>query len=324
MIQKMGSGAVTRALAARLRLPVMAGPMFIASTPELLIAQSRAGIVGALPALNPRSPALLREALARITEALAGDERAAPFAINIVAHKTNARLDEDVAAVLNFEVPIVIVSLAAPTRIVAEVHAYGGLVFNDVISDRHARKCAEAGTDGLIAVAAGAGGHTGNLSPFALVQDIRRWWDGPLALAGCIATGRSVLSAQIMGADFAYIGSPFLASDEADTPAGFKAMIVASDAADVMVTDCFTGIPAAFLRPSIEANGLDPAALARDRLAPVDINDGGANPKAWRDIWSAGQGIGAVTRAEPAAAYIARLSEEYQTARRGLSRLAGI
>jgi nitronate monooxygenase len=324
MIGKLGSRATTQALAARLRLPVMAGPMFIASTPELLVEQSRAGIVGALPALNPRTPAMLRQALAQITGELAGDPRAAPFAINIVAHKTNERLAEDVAAVLDFKVPIVIVSLAASPEIVEAVHAYGGLVFNDVISDRHARKCAEGGGDGLIAVAAGAGGHTGNVSPFALVQDIRRWWEGPLALSGCIATGRGVLAAQVMGADFAYIGSPFLASDEANTAAELKAMVVASDASDVMVTDCFTGIPATFLRPSIEANGLQPGKLARDKAAPIDINNGGANARAWRDIWSAGQGIGAITRSEPAASYIERLSQEYETARRELSQLPGI
>ena len=319
MADKMGSRATAETLAARLRLPVMAGPMFIASTARLLIAQCRAGIVGALPALNPRSPALLREALDEFTEALSGDARAAPYAINIVAHKTNDRLDEDIAAVLDFKVPIVIVSLAAPERIVRAVHAYGGLVFNDVISNRHARKCAEAGSDGLIAVAAGAGGHTGNVSPFALVQDIRAWWDGPLALSGCIATGRTILAARVIGADFAYIGSPFLASDEANTSPAFKAMVVASEAADVLVTDCFTGIPATFLRPSIEANGLDAAALMRDRAAPIDIKDGGANPKAWRDIWSAGQGVGAVRRAEPASAYIARLATEYEAARRAFA-----
>jgi nitronate monooxygenase len=324
MSPRLGSRKTAETLAARLKLPVMAGPMFIASTAELLIAQCRAGIVGALPALNPRSPTLLREALGQITEALASDDEAAPFAINIVAHRTNDRLAEDVAAVVDFQIPIVIVSLAAPAEIVRAVQAYGGLVFNDVISDRHARKCAAAGTDGLIAVSAGAGGHTGNVSPFALVQEIRRWWDGPLALSGCIATGRNVLAAQVMGADFAYIGSPFLASDEANTAAEFRDMIVASDSADVVVTDCFTGIPATFLRPSILANGLDPAKLVRDRSAAIDIKDGGANAKAWRDIWSAGQGIGAITRSEPAAAYIARLVEEYQAARRQIAQLVAI
>jgi nitronate monooxygenase len=313
-----GSRAISRALAGKLRIPVMAGPMFIASTPELLIAQSKAGIVGALPALNPRTPEALAEALSQIREALDEDDGAAPWAINIVAHRTNERLEKDVAAVLDAKVPIVIVSLAAPAEIVSGVHGYGGLVFNDVVTNRHARKCAEAGADGLIAVAAGAGGHTGHVSPFALVQDIRAWWEGPLALSGCIATGPNILAAQLMGADFAYIGSPFLASLEANTAPAFKEMIVASDAADVVITDCFTGIPATFLRPSIMANGLDPAGLVRDRSAPININNGGANAKAWRDIWSAGQGIGAVKRAEPARAYIDRLVTEYEQARRDL------
>lgn len=321
-LPKLGSRALAKALAAKLRLPVMAGPMFIASTPELLIAQSRAGIVGALPALNPRSPQALREALAQIHEALDGETTAAPWAINIVAHRTNDRLAEDVQAVIEARVPIVIVSLAAPAEIVNGVHGYGGLVFNDVVSNRHARKCAKAGADGLIAVAAGAGGHTGHISPFALVQDIRAWWDGPLALSGCIATGRNVLAAQLMGADFAYIGSPFLASSEANTPQAFKEMVVASEAADVLVTDCFTGIAATFLRPSVEANGLDPTALVRDRSTPINIKDGGANTKAWRDIWSAGQGIGAVKRAEPAGAYIDHLADEYAEARMNLGELA--
>jgi nitronate monooxygenase len=321
MTDKLGSRATAEALKARLRIPVMAGPMFIASTAELLIAQSKAGIVGALPALNARHPSQLREALAMIRAELDPAPDAAPWAINLVAHKTNDRLDEDLAAVLRFRAPIVIVSLAAPQTIVEAVHAYGGLVFNDVVSDRHARKCAQAGADGLIAVAAGAGGHTGNVSPFALMQDIRRWWDGPLALSGCIATGRSILAAQVMGADFAYIGSPFLASNEANTAVGFKEMIVAGDAADIMVTDCFTGIPATFLRPSIEANGLDPNALVRDPNAVISIKDGGSNAKAWRDIWSAGQGIGAVTRAEPAAAFIDRLASEYAAAKHALADL---
>jgi len=318
-----GSVETTRSLQAKLRLPVIAGPMFIASTPELLIAQCQAGIVGSLPALNPRSPALLDEALDQIDAALqsgGGSAAPAPHAINIVAHRTNDRLEADVAAVVAHRVPIVIVSLAAPAEIVEAVHSYGGLVFNDVVSNRHAKRCAESGVDGLIAVAAGAGGHTGNVSPFALLQDIREWWDGPLALSGCIATGRNVLAARVMGADFAYIGSPFLASTEANTQPEFKEMVAAGDSTDVIVTDCFTGIPATFLRPSIEANGLDPNSLVRDRSAPINIKDGGSNSKAWRDIWSAGQGIGAVKRAEPAREFIDRLANEYATAKSELCR----
>jgi nitronate monooxygenase len=312
-----------------LRLPVFAGPMFIASTPSLVIAQCKAGIVGALPALNPRSTGEFDEALYEIEESLARhngsapERRAATYAVNLVAHRTNDRLEADLAVLLAHKVPIVIISLAAPTEIVSAVHAYGGLVFNDIISDRQARKCAEAGVDGLIAVCAGAGGHTGSVSPFAMVQELRRWWQGPLALSGCIATGRSILSARVMGADFAYIGSPFLASTEANTSLAFKEMIVSSSAADIIVTNCFTGVNATFLRPSIEANGLDPAALVRDpTIGGVNIKGGGANRKAWRDIWSAGQGIGCITAHGPAAAYIERLANEYTQAAAALAQIA--
>jgi nitronate monooxygenase len=316
-----GDPSIAPSLRGRLRLPVMAGPMFIASTVDLLVAQCCAGILGSMPALNPRSTAALDEGLHAIKERLAAydaaypDMPAAPFSINLVAHRSNDRLDADLSVLLAHRVPVVIVSLSAPAEIVAAVHGYGGLVFNDVINDRHARKCAEAGADGLIAVCAGAGGHTGNLSPFALMQEIREWWQGPLALSGCIATGRSVLAAEAMGADFAYIGSPFLASLEANTQAGFKDMVVASSAKDVVVTNCFTGVPATFLRPSIEANGLDPATLIRPEGTAINIKDGGSNAKAWRDIWSAGQGIGAVKHSEPAAAFLARLVGEYAAAK---------
>lgn len=316
-----GSPELARTLRGRLRLPIFAGPMFIASTPALLVEQCKAGIVGSLPALNLRSSLELDAAIAAIAATLADYDRrhpgnlSAPYAVNLVAHKTNDRLREDLIIIVRHKVPIVIVSLAAPTEIVAAVHGYGGLVFNDVASNRHALRCAAAGTDGLIAVAAGAGGHTGSISPFALMQEIRAWWKGPLALSGCIANGRSILAAQMLGADFAYIGSPFLATEEANTPEAFKTMIVASDSADVLVTDCFTGVPATFLRPSIMANGLDPKSLVRDRNAPVDIKNGGANAKAWRDIWSAGQGIGAVDRVGRAADYIARLAADYARAR---------
>ena len=300
-------------LHAKLRVPVMAGPMFIASTADLVIAQCRAGIIGSMPALNPRTPADLEADIARIKRELAGCE--VPFAINVVAHKTNDRLETDLAAVIKHEVPIVVLALAADRAIVDAVHAYGGLVFNDIISERHARKCAGVGVDGLIAVAAGAGGHTGNLSPFALMAELREWWDGLLILSGCIATGRAVRAAEILGADLAYIGSPFLASDEANTQAEFKRMIVEGTAKDVMLTNCFTGANASFLRPSIEANGLDPNALIRDPNAGVNIAGGGANAKAWRDIWSAGQGIGAVKRSGPAKDYIDGLVDDYAKAR---------
>jgi nitronate monooxygenase len=308
----LGDPTLAAPLRAKLRLPVFAGPMFIASTADLVIAQSRAGIVGSMPALNPRSTAALDEDIARIREALGDD---VPYAINLVAHRTNDRLAADYAVIEKHKVPIVVLALAASPEIVSGVHAYGGLVFNDIISNRHARKCAEAGVDGIIAVAAGAGGHTGNLSPFALIEEIREWWQGPLCLSGSISTGRQVLAAEVMGADFAYIGSPFLASAEANTQPAFKQMIVDCTAQDIMLTNCFTGVHASFLRPSIEANGLDPKALARPEGMEISISGGGANTKAWRDIWSAGQGIGAVKEAGPAAGYIGRIAAEYEAAR---------
>jgi len=319
-----GNPALAASLRSRLRIPVIGGPMFIASSATLVVAQCTNGIIGAIPALNARSTTALDEMLHEIEAALAAHDqenpsnRAAPYSVNLVAHHTNARLEADLAVLLAHQVPLAIVSLAAPRDIVGAVHEYGGLVFNDVISNRHAHKCAEAGVAGLIAVCAGAGGHTGNLSPFALVQELREWWRGPLALSGCIATGQSILGARAMGADFAYIGSLFLANLEANTADDFKQMVARCDSRDVVVTNCFTGVNATFLRPSIEANGLDPSKLSRVEGAGISIADGGANPKAWRDIWSAGQGIGAVRHVEPAATTIARLCEEYEAARGGM------
>lgn len=298
-------------LRARLRLPVMAGPMFIASTADLVIAQCEAGIIGSMPALNPRSTAALDEDIARIREKV-GDR---PYAINLVAHRTNDRLQADLDVVLRHKVPIVVLALAANPDLVRELQSNGALVFQDVIKDRHARKCAEMGVDGIIAVGAGAGGHTGDLSPFALMQELREWWDGLLILSGCIATGRSVLAAEVLGADLAYVGSPFLASSEANTADAFKQMIVDGSAADITVTNCFTGVNANFLLPSIIENGLDPKLLRRPEGSSISIADGGANAKAWRDIWSAGQGIGAVKRSEPAGAYLDWLVEDYAKAR---------
>lgn len=298
-------------LRAKLRLPVMAGPMFIASTADLVIAQCMAGIIGAMPALNPRSTAALDEDVSRIKESVGGR----PYCINLVAHKTNERLQADLDVILKHKVPIVVLALAANPDLVKELQANGALVFQDVIKNRHARKCAEMGVDGIIAVGAGAGGHTGDLSPFALMQEIREWWDGLLILSGCIATGRSILAAEVLGADLAYIGSAFLASEEANTQNGFKQMIVAGSAADIVVTNSFTGVNANFLLPSILENGLDPRDLQRPPGAKVDISGGGTNNKAWRDIWSAGQGIGAIKSAEPAGAYIDRLADDYADAR---------
>jgi len=296
---------------ARLRLPVMAGPMFIASTAELVIAQCRAGIIGSMPALNPRSSAALEEDIAQIREAV-GD---APYAINLVAHHTNERLEADLEVVLRHKVPIVVLALAANPDLVRALQAGGALVFQDVIKDRHARKCAEMGVDGIIAVGAGAGGHTGDLSPFALMQEIRAWWDGVLILSGCIANGRSVLAAEVLGADLAYIGSPFLASAEANTQDGFKQMIVNGTAADIVTTNCFTGVNANFLRPSLIEHGLDPANLMRAGNKGINISGGGENTKAWKEIWSAGQGIGAVRSAGPAGEWIDWLAQDYADAR---------
>lgn len=309
---------LARKLRAKLRLPVMAGPMFIASTADLVIAQCRAGIVGAMPALNPRSTAALDEDVVRIRESV-GDR---PYCINLVAHRTNDRLEADLDVVLRHKVPIVVLALAANPDLVSTLQANGSLVFQDVVKERHARKCAEMGVDGIIAVGAGAGGHTGHLSPFALAQEIRAWWDGLLILAGCIATGRGVLAAEVLGADLAYIGSAFLASQEANTQPEFKRMIKAGTAADIVTTDCFTGVDANFLRPSILENGLDPSALRRVEGAAVSIAGGGSNGKAWRDIWSAGQGIGAITRILPAADYIDWLAADYTEARRAMGMAA--
>jgi nitronate monooxygenase len=309
----MGSLELGQQLRAKLRIPVMAGPMFIASTPELVIAQCRAGIIGGMPALNPRSTAALDVDIGRIKRELAGCP--IPYAINLVAHRSNDRLQADLAVILEHQVPIVVLALAASADIVDAIHDYGGLVFNDIISNYHARKCARAQVDGLIAVAAGAGGHTGNLSPFALVAEIREWWRGLLILSGSIATGRAVLAAETLGADLAYVGSPFLAADEANTPAEFKQMIVDCSAKDIVLTNCFTGVNASFLRPSIEANGLDPSKLSRPEGSAVSIAGGGSDRRAWRDIWSAGQGIGAIKRAGPAKDYIDWLVDDYARAR---------
>ena len=306
--------AAISALKAKLRLPVMAGPMFIASTADLVISQCKAGIIGSMPALNPRSTEELDEDVARIAQSV-GDM---PYAINLVAHASNSRLQADLDVVLKYKVPIVVLALAANGDLVRDLQRGGALVFQDVIKNRHAQKCAELGVDGIIAVGAGAGGHTGDLSPFALMQEIREWWDGLLLLSGCIATGRSVLAAEVLGADLAYVGSPFLASSEANTQSGFKRMIVEGAAADIVTTNCFTGVDANFLRPSLREHGLDPANLKRAEGKGINIDGGGDNAKAWKEIWSAGQGIGAIKQAEPAGDYIDRLAADYAAARRAM------
>lgn len=286
------------ALSARLRLPVVGAPMFLVSGPELVIAQCTAGIIGAFPALNARPAATLEDWLAEITDALAAwdaahpEQPAAPFAVNLIVHRSNGRLDQDLATLVRWRVPIVITSLGARSEVNAAIQTYGGLVLHDVIDDGFARKAIDKGADGLIAVAAGAGGHAGTLSPFALVQEIRAWFAGPLLLAGAIASGGAILAARAMGADLAYVGSPFIATAEARAPADYKAMVVEGRAADVIYTTAFSAAAASYLLASVRRAGFDPANLPARGSLDLDLE--GDGPKAWRDVWSAGQGIGAV------------------------------
>lgn len=307
--------ALAKQLRSKLRIPVMAGPMFIASTADLTIAQCKAGIIGAMPALNPRTTDALEQDVARITREV-GDT---PWCINLVAHNTNERLGPDLDVVLHHKVPIVVLALAADAGLVKELQANGSLVFQDVIRNRHAQKSADMGVDGIIAIGAGAGGHTGGQSPFALMQEIREWWDGLLILSGCIANGQSILAAETLGADLAYVGSAFLASTEANTQDGFKQMVIDGAADDIVTTNCFTGVNANFLRPSLVENGLDPNNLARAEGKGINISGGGDNAKAWKEIWSAGQGIGAVKKTEPAADYLNWLAADYAKARATMS-----
>jgi len=304
----------------RLRLPVVGAPMFIVSGPDLVIAQCKAGIVGSFPALNARPESALDEWLTRIQDELAAhdaahpDQVSAPFAVNQIVHKSNTRLEHDVAACVKHKVPIVITSLGARPEVNDAIHSYGGIVLHDVINITHARKALEKGADGLIAVCAGAGGHAGSLSPFALVQEIRAFFDGPLLLSGAIAHGRSILAAQAMGADLAYIGSAFVATREANADDRYKQMIVDGAADDIVYTNLFTGVHGNYLKPSIRAAGLDPDNLAQSD--PSQMNFGAA--KAWRDIWGAGQGIAAVREVATTADVIARLSQEYVDSMRAL------
>ncbi|MFA7602906.1 MAG: nitronate monooxygenase family protein [Novosphingobium sp.] len=303
-----------------LRLPVIASPMFIVSGPELVIAQCKAGIVGSFPALNARPAAQLDEWLGRITAELAGVAGAAPFAVNLIVHKTNNRLDEDLATCAKWKVPLVITSLGAREDVNAAVHGWGGTVLHDVIDDAFARKAIQKGADGLIAVAAGAGGHAGAQSPFALVQEIREWFAGPLVLSGAIACGRSILAAQAMGADLAYIGSPWIATPEANAPEAYKQAIVAGHAADIIYSNLFTGVHGNYLRASILAAGLDPDNLPESDPSKMDFGSGGNTAaRAWKDIWGSGQGIGAVKAVESVAARVDRLAGEYDAARRELT-----
>ncbi|MET0307496.1 MAG: nitronate monooxygenase family protein [Sphingomonas sp.] len=307
----------------RLRLPVIGSPLFIISVPDLVIAQCKAGIVGSFPALNARPQSQLDEWLRRITEELAAWDRdhpqtpAAPFAVNQIVHRSNPRLEEDVATCAKWKVPIVITSLGARPELNDAVHGWGGITLHDVIDDRFAHKAIEKGADGLILVATGAGGHAGRLNPFPFVQEVRNWFDGPLILSGAIATGRSILAAQVLGADLAYIGSPFIATDEANAVETYKQGIVEGTAADIVYSSLFTGVHGNYLRQSIVNAGLDPDNLPESD--PSAMNFGGA--KAWKEIWGSGQGIGAVTAVEPAAAKIERLKQEYAAAKAALAAL---
>jgi nitronate monooxygenase len=306
-----------------LPLPVIGSPLFIISNPKLVIEQCKAGIVGSMPALNARPAELLDEWLAEITTELAAynranpDQPAAPFAINQIVHKSNERLQHDMAVCAKYKVPIIITSLGAREDVNQAVHAWGGIVLHDIINNKFARKAIEKGADGLIAVAAGAGGHAGVKSPFALIQEIREWFDGPVALSGSIASGDAVLAAQAMGADLGYIGSAFIATTEARASDEYKQMIVASNSDDIVYSNLFTGVHGNYLRGSVVAAGLDPDNLPESD--PSAMNFGGGAAKAWKDIWGSGQGIGAVRAVVPTAELVARLKREYAAARARLA-----
>ena len=308
---------------AHLPFPVIGSPLFIISNPKLVVAQCKAGVVGSMPALNARPAEQLEEWLIEITEALAAhnaahpEAPAAPFAINQIVHKSNDRLEHDMALCVKYKVPIIITSLGAREDINAAAHSYGGVVLHDVINNKHARKAIEKGADGLIAVAAGAGGHAGVKSPFALIQEIRQWFDGPVALSGSIASGGAVLAAQAMGADFAYIGSAFIATEEARAADAYKQAIVDSNSDDIVYSNLFTGVHGNYLAPSIRAAGMDPDNLPVSD--PSKMNFGGDKSKAWKDIWGCGQGIGAIDKVQPAGEFVAQLKREYATARERLA-----
>ena len=310
---------------ARLRLPVIAAPMFIVTGPELVIAQCKAGVVGTFPAVNARPQSQLDEWLHWITEELAAHDRdhpdspAAPFGVNQIVHRSNDRLDADLATCAKWQVPLVITSLGAREDVNAAVHGWGGITLHDVIDNRFARKAIEKGANGLVPVAAGAGGHAGRQSPFALMQEIRAWFAGPIALSGAITCGRSILAAQALGADFAYIGSAWIATREANAPDAYKQAIVDGTAADIVYSNLFTGVHGNYLRASIVAAGLDPDHLPEGDLAAMDFGSGGGTAaKAWKDIWGSGQGIGAVDAVVSAAGLVDRLAAEYQAAKAAL------
>ncbi len=301
----------------RLTLPIIAAPMFIVSQIDMVLAECRAGIVGSFPSLNARSGDILEEWLLRLTNELSDAD--APFAVNLIVHKSNARLEEDLALCVKYKAPIVITSLGAVPHVNEAVHGYGGLVLHDVINNAHARKAIEKGADGLIAVAAGAGGHAGKQNPLALIQEIRQWFDGPLALSGCIAHGRSILAAQAMGADFGYIGSAFIATDEAVAVPEYKHMVTQSSAADIVYSNLFTGVHGNYLRGSIAQAGMDPDALPDGDISTMDFAAFSEGKKAWKDIWGCGQGIGVIEATVPVAQRVAELKAQYNAARAALA-----
>jgi nitronate monooxygenase len=321
---------IPASLASQLSLPVIGSPLFIISNPDLVLAQCRAGIIGSFPSLNARPIEQLDDWLSRINSELAAARKAspaariAPYAVNLIVHKSNNRIEEDLALCVKHKAPIVITSLGARTEVNDAVHSYGGIVLHDIINIVFAHKALEKGADGLIAVCAGAGGHAGVLSPFALISEIREFFDGPLALSGAISSGRQILAAQAMGADFAYIGSAFIPTHEARAPDGYKDMIVSSAAKDIVYSSLFTGVHGNYLAPSVAAAGMDPNNLPDGDKATMDFkaNEGGSKPKAWKEVWGSGQGIGAVKTRMSAAEYVAQLKREYEEARGELTRSA--
>ena len=303
----------------RLRIPVIAAPMFIAGNPKLVIEQCKAGVVGSFPALNARPKESLDQWLTEIEAAIAGQPGAAPYAVNQICHKSNDRLEHDIEVCIRHKVPITITSLRAPDDVIPKIHAYGGIVLHDVISVRHAEKALEAGVDGLILVCAGAGGHAGTLSPFALIGEVRRFFDGPIILSGAISSGDSILAAQAAGADLAYIGTRFLATPEASVPERYKEEILRAAAADIVYTDLFSGVHGNYLKHSVVAAGFDPRNLPKSDPNKMNFGtEGGAEKKVWRDIWSAGQGVGQIDAVMPVAQVVDNLAREYLAARQRL------
>ena len=314
-------------LTEHLSLPLIGSPLFIISNPSLVIAQCKAGIVGSFPALNARPAEVLEQWLIQITTELDAynaanpDKPAAPFAVNQIVHASNDRLQHDLALCVKYRVPIIITSLGARPELNDAVHSYGGITLHDITNNFFAKKAIQKGADGLIAVAAGAGGHAGTTSPFALIHEIREWFDGPLILSGAIGTGRAILAAQVMGADMAYMGSAFIATEEANARQSYKQMIVDSSSEDIIYSNLFTGVHGNYLKPSIAAAGLDPTNLAQSD--PSKMNFGSDRAKAWKDIWGAGQGVGAVKKIVPVSALVERLEREYAEAKQRISSRSG-